>query len=90
MVDQASCTREKLVLILWVVATVLGLVAAPALNAKLTTPLSVPHSDSYVTNDLLLIHISENIAGTFTVVVNEPSAAAELLRRDVAKIEAAA
>jgi RND superfamily putative drug exporter len=63
---------RMLVLALWACAAVLGLFAAPALNSLLTSPLTVPNTESASANQILQRHFGENIAGTFTVVVRAP------------------
>jgi RND superfamily putative drug exporter len=83
--------RWRVVVIsLWVVAVVLGVVAAGRLPELLSTSLAVPGTASQQADVILAQHFQESIEGAFTVVfrVSNPSAA-ELRALD-AKFAAAA
>ncbi len=75
---------------LWVVAVVLGVVAAGRLPELLSTSLAVPGTASQQADVILAQHFQESIEGAFTVVfrVSNPSAAE--LRALNAKFAAAA
>lgn len=53
----------------WLLAGTLGLLSASGLSGLLTTPLSVPGTDSATADQILLRSFGENVAGSFTVVV---------------------
>jgi RND superfamily putative drug exporter len=83
--------RWRVVVIsLWVVAVVLGVIAAGRLPELLSTSLAVPGTASQQADVILAQHFQESIEGAFTVVfrVSNPSAA-ELRALD-AKFAAAA
>ena len=58
------------VLIIWVLATILGVASSFGLNSRLTTSLSIPHSASAQADQVLLSRFHENVEGTFTVIYN--------------------
>ena len=70
----------------WVVVALLGSLAATQLSGLLTTSLSVPGSDSARANQILSRHFSENVEGTFTVVVDVATARGPQLRSIEARI----
>ena len=59
--------NRLLVFAIWIVVTILGLLASANLNDRLTTSLTVPGSQSAKADELLARHFNENIEGTFTV-----------------------
>jgi len=65
----AVVRRRVLVVCLWLIASALGLLSASGLTGLLTSPLSVPNTESAVANRILLHHFGENVEGTFTVVL---------------------
>ena len=60
--------RRNSILAIWLLITVVGLMAAANLNQYLTTSLNVPGSQSEKANTLLAQHFGENTEGTFTVI----------------------
>lgn len=53
----------------WIVLAVVGISVSGALNARLTTSLTVPHSDSGRANEILAQRFHENVEGSFTIIV---------------------
>src|ERR1022692_3593849 len=65
-----SLLRHRgIVIIVWVLLAVLGLMVNGALNARLSTSLSVPGSESAQANVILATHFLENVEGSFSIVV---------------------
>jgi RND superfamily putative drug exporter len=65
-----SLLRHRgIVIIVWVLLAVLGLMVNGALNARLSTSLSVPGSESAQANVILATHFHENVEGSFSIVV---------------------
>ena len=62
---------------IWLVITIVGLIAAANLNQYLTTSLNVPGSQSEKANTLLAQHFEENTEGTFTVIYKYTNATDE-------------
>ena len=56
------------VLLIWLIIAILGIFSSFALNSRLTTSLSIPHSASAQADQILLSKFHENIEGTFTVI----------------------
>jgi len=63
----------------WLLITVVGLLAAGNLNQYLTTSLNVPGSESEKASQILNTNFGENTEGTFTVVYKYTSATKEQL-----------
>lgn len=59
-----------LVILMWVVVLGFGVFAAAGVNAKLSTSLAVPGSDSTKAEEITVNNFGENSEGTFTVVYN--------------------
>jgi RND superfamily putative drug exporter len=57
-----------LVIALWIAVAVFGIFASAGVNAKLSTSLAVPGSDSTKAEEITVEHFGENSEGTFTVV----------------------
>ena len=57
-----------LVLSIWIAVAVFGIFASSGINAKLSTSLAVPGSDSTKAEEITVEHFGENSEGTFTVV----------------------
>ena len=64
---------------IWLLITVVGLLAAGNLNQYLTTSLNVPGSESEKASKILSTNFGENTEGTFTVVYKYTSATKEQL-----------
>ena len=56
------------VMILWVIGIALGLLGTSQLNSVLSTSLSVPGSQSALTDEILSEHFGENSEGNFTIL----------------------
>ena len=70
--------RAQIVAI-WLLITVVGLLAAGNLNQYLTTSLNVPGSESEKASQILNTNFGENTEGTFTVVYKYTNATKEQL-----------
>jgi uncharacterized membrane protein YdfJ with MMPL/SSD domain len=57
-----------LVIAIWIAVAIFGIFASAGVNAKLSTSLSVPGSDSTKAEEITVEHFGENSEGTFTVV----------------------
>ena len=64
---------------IWLLITVVGLLAAGNLNQYLTTSLNVPGSESEKASQILNTNFGENTEGTFTVVYKYTNATKEQL-----------
>ena len=56
------------VIILWIAVAIFGVFASLGVNAKLSTSLAVPGSDSTKAEEITIKNFGENSEGTFTVV----------------------
>jgi len=81
--------RRAAVIMTWVVLGVLGLLSASGLSSLLTSPLSVPGTDSAIANQILLRHFHQNIEGSFTVVADLGAANATEIAHDQALVRRA-
>ncbi len=81
--------RRATVIVTWVVLGVLGLLSASGLSSLLTSPLTVPGTDSATANHILLRHFHQNIEGSFTVVADLGKATAREIAHDQALIQRA-
>jgi RND superfamily putative drug exporter len=87
----ATVVRARhLVVGAWVLTALLGLASASGLSGLLTTPLTIPGSDSAIADRILLEHFGQSVAGTFTVIVPIGAAGEPVVERDEALIDAAA
>ncbi len=89
-----SWTRRLLryrtpIVAIWLLITVVGLVAAGNLNQYLTTSLNVPGSESEKASQILNTNFGENTEGTFTVVYKYTNATKEELAGIVQAVEKA-
>jgi RND superfamily putative drug exporter len=74
----------------WLVVVVLGLLSAPGLSSRLTTSLAVPGTDSARADAILSAHFSENVEGSFTLVVPFRQSTATQLRSLEVRVDRAA
>ena len=74
---------------IWLLITVVGLLAAGNLNQYLTTSLNVPGSESEKASRILNTNFGENTEGTFTVVYKYTNATKEQLAGIVQAVEKA-
>jgi len=74
---------------IWLLITVVGLLAAGNLNQYLTTSLNVPGSESEKASQILNTNFGENTEGTFTVVYKYTNATKEQLAGIVQAVEKA-
>ena len=81
---RAVLRRRVLVVSIWAVLVLLGLESSGALNARLSTSLSVPGSASARANQILSSKFHENVEGSFTIVVPDTGRPAATIVRDVA------
>ena len=75
------------VISLWLVLTILGILAGSKLSSHLTTSLAIPGTESAKADQILSQHFNENIEGTFTVVLkfkNTSDAELAALKRKIA------
>ena len=89
-----SWTRRLLrhrtqIVAIWLLITVVGLLAAGNLNQYLTTSLNVPGSESEKASQILNTNFGENTEGTFTVVYKYTNATKEQLAGIVQAVEKA-
>lgn len=89
-----SWTRHLLryrtpIVAIWLLITVVGLLAAGNLNQYLTTSLNVPGSDSEKASQILNTNFGENTEGTFTVVYKYTNATKEELAGIVQSVKKA-
>jgi putative drug exporter of the RND superfamily len=77
-----------LVVALWIAVAVFGIFASAGVNAKLSTSLAVPGSESTRAEEITVEHFGENSEGTFTVVYyfkHATQAEIDVLKAKVAK-----
>jgi len=87
--SMAMIRGRFLVIGIWLLAGVLGLLAASGLAGLLTSPLTVPNTQSSAVNQILLRHFGQNVEGTFTIVLPVGNASAREIARDVVLVDAA-
>jgi RND superfamily putative drug exporter len=80
---RAVVHHRTLVIVGWLTLALLGLVVSGALDARLSTSLSVPGSESAQANVILAAHFHENVEGSFTIVVPSNSQSAASIERRV-------
>ena len=79
-----------LVIAIWISVAVFGIFASAGVNAKLSTSLAVPGSDSTRAEEITVEHFGENSEGTFTVVYHFKSATSDEIDALKAKVAIAA
>ena len=81
---------RALVILSWIAVAIFGVFASLGVNAKLSTSLAVPGSDSTKAEEITVEHFGENSEGTFTVVYYFKHATSEEIDLYKAKVARAA
>ena len=81
---RAVVRHRTLVVVGWLALALLGVATNGALDARLSTSLSVPGTQSAQANVILAAHFHENVEGSFTIVVPQSALSTATIERRVA------